>query len=810
MKILPLTPIQYSAVKNNQSPVKNPIQATETTGSVGIMFGYRDYNINFTGRTPEDFYAQDFNRENMPRTMKDYLDYDYVERQHIPPEQMMKEVFKFIELADNLEDVKNIYPKEDLFRNLHENHIKSRKGILSEIKVARELSDTPLLKDGSDDFGLYLLKKIYMEGKTLKEISKDFLEKDISEEYKGFITEPVQYSTLSAYGIEYPKLPFWKSFIATREEYKKFFVTLPKDEYVPGVNAGDKTSKHHSSIKSADKTPEHEKEVKRKYNIKSHRKREIANDLIDKKPTDMETVTKTVVKRFGKGDPEASFIVKYMSPIMTVAAERIHLSEEMKAFAENEQVNGKSSNEKTMFGRFWKQNPELLKNFSYSITDTIEMFEDIYGAGGNIGINSDLVPVTKNSTNQKIIDFVSPEFLDLLTYTQEIEPKRNQKYEKHDELQKQWEEHFVERYGNPESVTEEVQAENGENLIDEFEGLSPEQILEIEAARNNAKVYTFINDKGQKIHITANLDEVLSDELKSITRFMPTKYAQLAIRELTKEGVISDKFKLTLLVSKTGQVLDDPRLYSPEDYKKEYMEAETLFRIKHRKEEAAARTAMADTIVTLGHADVIDPIIYKFSATGYKHLIEKTPGITSKQAEDILKEAKPQFDKLYDEYCRPLSKAEMNKVEMQLIDVLLHYDTSKTILTDNDSKAMINMFKDMLKYKTKRQAFKTFLDGALEKYPYSRSILNKNLTKAHRQAKCEELMETIQYLFLMTAEDYTYLMTLLNKETYDRYKDGLTPEIRSHFDTIISRMDFTERRLFMASDEELKQIAAMD
>ncbi len=805
MKILPLTPIQYSAVKNNQSPVKNPVKATETTGSVGIRFGYRDYNINFTGRTPEDFYAQDFNRENMPRTMKDYLDYDYVERQHIPPEQMMKEVFKFIELADNLEDVKNIYPKEDLFKNLHENHIKSRKGILSEIKVARELSDTPLLKDGSDDFGLYLLKKIYIEGKTLKEISKDFLEKDISEEYKGFITEPVQYSTLSAYGIEYPKLPFWKSFIATREEYKKFFVTLPKDEYVPGVNAGDKTSKHHSSIKSADKTPEPEIEVKRRYNIKSHRKREIANDLIDKKPTDMETVTKTVVKRFGKGDPEASFIVKYMSPIMTVAAERIHLSEEMKAFAENEQVNGKSSNEKTMFGRFWKQNPELLKSFSYSITDTIEMFEDIYGAGGNIGINSDLVPVTKNSTNQKIIDFVSPEFLDLLTYTQEIEPKRNQKYDLHNELQKQWEEHFVERYGNPESETEEVGKD--EKLIDEFEGLTPEQILEIEAAKNNAKVYTFINDKGQKFYLTANLDEVLMDELKAITKFMPTKYAQLSIRELTKEGIISDRFKLTLLASKTGQNFDDPRLYSPEDYKKEYVEAETLFRLKYKKEEAAARTAMADTLVALSHSDVVDPIIYKLSATGYKSLIENTPGISSRDVDNILKEAKPQFDKLYDEYCRPLSKAEINKIEMQIIDVLLHYDASKTILTDKDSIAMINMFKDVLKYKTKRHVFKIFLDSSLDRYPYSRSILNKSLTKEHRQAKCEELMESMQYLFLMKAEDCPSLMTILSKDAYDKYKDGLSPEIKSHFDTIISRLDFTERRLFMASDEELRSLS---
>jgi hypothetical protein len=435
------------------------------------------------------------------------------------------------------------------------------------------------------------------------------------------------------------------------------------------------------------------------------------------------------------------------------------------------------------------------------------MFEDIYGAGGNIGINSDLVPVTKNNTNQKIIDFVSPEFLDLLTYTQEIEPKRNQKYEMHDELQKQWEEHFVERYGNPESVTEEVQAENGGNLIDEFEGLSPEQILEIEAARNNAKVYTFINDKGQKIHITANLDEVLTDELKTITKFMPTKYAQLAIRELTKDGVLSDTFKLTLLAGKTGLEINDPRLSSLKDYEKEYMDAITNFRKRYDKEEGAARTAMADALVSLIHADIVDPIIYTLSTTGYKPLIEDIPGLTSRDVKNIQQEAKPHIDKLYDEYCRPLSKAEINKIEMQLIDVLLHYDASKTILTDKDSIAMLNMFKDELKYKTKRQAFKIFLDNALDRYPYSRSILNKNLPKEHRQAKCEELMETLQYLFILKAVDSPSLMAILSKESYDRYKDGLSPNIKSYFDRIISGMGLTERTIFMTPSEEFKNFS---
>ena len=93
---------------NVQSPIEHK--------SVPKMFAYQDFNISFAGRTPEDFYAQDFNRENMPDTMKEYLNYDYEQRQHIPPEQMMRDAFKYIEIADNFDDVKDIYPNEKLIK----------------------------------------------------------------------------------------------------------------------------------------------------------------------------------------------------------------------------------------------------------------------------------------------------------------------------------------------------------------------------------------------------------------------------------------------------------------------------------------------------------------------------------------------------------------------------------------------------------------------------------------------------------------------------------------------------------------------
>ena len=131
-----LTPIN-TYVYNRKKNDKTSQNATNPQISYTNVHAYQDFGISFTGRTPENFYEQDFNRNNMPQSMKEYLDYDYETRQHIPPEQMMNEVFKYINVADNFEDVKNVYPNEDLFKNLHENKSRNISSVLYEIKPGK-------------------------------------------------------------------------------------------------------------------------------------------------------------------------------------------------------------------------------------------------------------------------------------------------------------------------------------------------------------------------------------------------------------------------------------------------------------------------------------------------------------------------------------------------------------------------------------------------------------------------------------------------------------------------------------------------
>ena len=393
--------IEFYTNKQINNTYKNNTQSKETaTVSNPITFAYQDFNINFKGRTPESFY--EYNATIMPKKMQAYLNEDHDSRKYIPPEQIMSESYKYLAIADSFEDVKSIYPSEvePLFANLHEASLKGRSGILSDIKIAHEMSDKPLFADGSDHLGLYLLRKIFLEGKTMREINQDFYEKDLNPEYKGIVTQPItsgSTGTTGAYGIKFPNRDFWNSFIATRDDYKKFLVNLPKQ-------SKEELKKELSEPKAkVEKNP-----YVRKYKIKKYQKDQLKQD-IKKSKGDTKALQEAVRKRFAKDDPEAAFITKYLSPIMTIAAERIHLSEEERFFAESEKAKGKKI--ENFFAQFWKANPELLEQYSTAITDTIELFEETYECGGTIPINNEFQIITEEVENQKPIDFVPKRLL---------------------------------------------------------------------------------------------------------------------------------------------------------------------------------------------------------------------------------------------------------------------------------------------------------------------------------------------------------------------------------------------------------------
>ena len=218
---------------NRQNQFKNQKYSTSSVPQEKLPYTYNNYNINFgarINRTPEDFYAQKFNIDNMPITVKEYLFEDFEQRQHMPPAQLQRQAFEYLKLADNVQDIKDMYPDEPLFAHLKElKDTKPNTGILLLLKWDAQTSKTPVFKDKNNkDLTTYLLKKVYLEGKTIEEINNDF-DNDATDAIKHElgVKDKKYFSHTNIYtlGIRYPKLPYYNSFLATRND----------KEYIPPV-----------------------------------------------------------------------------------------------------------------------------------------------------------------------------------------------------------------------------------------------------------------------------------------------------------------------------------------------------------------------------------------------------------------------------------------------------------------------------------------------------------------------------------------------------------------------------------------------
>ena len=222
-----------------------------------------------------------------------------------------------------------------------------------------------------------------MEGKTLKEINKDF-QKDISVYYKGL--SPIKYETLSAYGIKFPNNAFWKSFVATREDFP--YEYKPRKVIAPRNNVSNNIHKVEKTIV----------EKKKFDKVKDWEIDKLADAMI--KGMGSQEETQKQIKRHNVQDKETlGFVAKYMSEINSVVLEKVHASDEMKDFFEN--YDTLSNSQREIFKAYWNSDPQIKTQRSIAMKDTIKLFMDAYGEDGN-----------------------NDEFKDLLDYAHSIKPLR--------------------------------------------------------------------------------------------------------------------------------------------------------------------------------------------------------------------------------------------------------------------------------------------------------------------------------------------------------------------------------------------------
>lgn len=715
-------------------------------------FAYRDYNISFGERlfrTPANFYSTPFNKNGMPDTMKAYLYDDYEDRQNMPPIQMWKTVFARINNADSLNEIKNLYPKEPLFENLNDFKGRGKDSVIEEIQALEdEFGNTPLFKDGNSDLGLYLVKKIYYDGKGIKEINQDFKD-DINDEYKGLIEKDITKNTTRAYGIKFPNLAFWNSFVVTREDFPYVYKPRKPFEEIRTTNP-QKTNEVNKTVK-----PKPEKQKFEK--LKDWEVNKLADAVIKGKGSKTKT-RENIKKNNLKDDDKLNFVAEYLGEINSIVLRRLHVSDEMRDYFEHSENLDKTQQEK--FEKYWK-NPEINKLQSIVMKDTIRLFFETYGADGN-----------------------NDDFRELLKYARDIKTKRLKRQEEHDLKQAEYEKALAvydEKDADTETLKNAVIIDIDDD-DDEHEKLAHYQkLLDDVKKEYNVDTYEFETEQG-KVTIVSNLKEALTEHIQSQLNIFPRPFVNKYLKFVQSKSEIMDneKYILTTLLNEKGIKLpQDDRLISAEQAEEITYKLYQEFSDTNQKEQTAAQQALVDNLIGITDAEIA-PELFRFGALEFPEILrDDDPKIIN-----FLQNKSSQINKNYNEYKQPLSISEANKAAINIIDLLRHYDPEKTInkfeVPFKGANTIINAMSVFVRSKNNNDMnnFKRDLITLLQEYGgAARFLLKKDVPENLRMAKMEQIL--IYTLFYK--QDFMISHVLVNDEASELIKTEL-PGLYNSFD----------------------------
>ena len=650
----------YNRLNFSNGESKNTKQFDNNTNMTNTIsqlpsFTYGNYDISFGARlfrTPANFYAQPFNQKGMPDTMKAYLNEDYSDRQNMPPYQMLRLVFDDLNETKNLEQVKRIFPDEPLFADLTDTPNRNvKKGLVSEVEALRDETDSvPLFKDGESNFGLYLLRKIYLEGKTMKEIQSDF-KKDVTPLYAELIDNELDYSDINAYGIKFPNNAFWKSFTANRENFP--YVYKPR-KATAHTSAGANNS---SRIRGE----EHNMPPRQpKFKLGSYEVNKMTDAFVAGRGSRKNTEKN--LKHRGVKDPEKlSFVSKYFSEIMSVSLEKIHASEEMRYFFEHSDDLTKKQKEK--FEAYWRSNPRMRELQSMAISDTIKLFFEAYGADGN-----------------------NEEFQDLLAYAASIKPNREKQLEEHNKRQAEYEEIFA----NYVDETAQTDAPEVPAVVEEKK-VSKEEIdarLREEALKNGAEVFNFESPDGQKYSFVCNIDETFADNLKREMNLLPNAFINRYLRFMLSSPLATYDYKKSIALMAAVPPFAKEQLMQPDEYRHISSSINKDFSEANRNVLYANDLAFAERILSRLNWDPKFAMMIAFDTSKMLDFATMTLKI-----DDWTPAERQKLDADYREYLQPIkSKADINNVTNQMVDYLVKLDPDSVAKDDKNS----NVFCDDL------------------------------------------------------------------------------------------------------------------
>lgn len=244
------------------SPQKKRVKTTQETKN--IQATSNPLYITFQARVDKGlirFYET--NADRMPKTVKDYIE-SLPDKTLKTPLQAQTNAFEKLVKLTNISDIKKTFPQEELFKELkNPNDSKATRGVLGVYRQNKELLriyDKDILSSG-ENLTVWLVKKIFLEGKTLDEINKDFsnnVDSDFQILYKDKEgdSQPIHSSTLKALGIKMPEFEYQQSLRYTREGYADIIgekITLSLKEFFDSMPIEERTARAKKSIEKFEK-----------------------------------------------------------------------------------------------------------------------------------------------------------------------------------------------------------------------------------------------------------------------------------------------------------------------------------------------------------------------------------------------------------------------------------------------------------------------------------------------------------------------------------------------------------------------------
>lgn len=262
MNISPVSSLYKFSNTNKTNDKKSSVPAMHfTTAPFELKSRFNDHLISFGARVDKGldrFYEA--NKERMPITVSRYVD-ALVDKTALSPMEAQRRAFGALENAQSVKDIKKAFPAEELFQNLiNPSETKATRGLLNTIKENEELLELynqGVLKDKTN-LTVYLVKKIFLEAKTIDEINKD-LENDLDEDFKKTFKcknsdkdgRYVYSSTLSALGIQLPKFEYQQSLRYTRDGYSDEVgdkISKSQREFWDSLSVEDRTARAKKSV----------------------------------------------------------------------------------------------------------------------------------------------------------------------------------------------------------------------------------------------------------------------------------------------------------------------------------------------------------------------------------------------------------------------------------------------------------------------------------------------------------------------------------------------------------------------------------